>query len=380
MLTRRHLVLPLVALSILVGALCAGPRANLPTGDRPVAQISDSAFWQMVNAFSEPGGHFRSDNLVSNETTSQHVIPELKKRTAPGGVYIGVGPDQNFTYVTALKPRIAFIVDIRRQNMLLHLMYKAIIEMSNDRADFLSRLFSRPRPAGLTRTSTPQALLEAFNNAPADEDLYQSNLRAIMDRLTKYHGFTLINTDRPGIAYVYRAFFIGGPEMRYSFPRRFGGRWFPSYADLMTETDTEGHNHSYLANDENFQTLREMERGNLIVPLTGDFGGDKSIRAVGQYLREHGATVSYFYTSNVEQYLFQSGAWQKFFGNVATLPIDEKSTFIRAFFNMGVRYPPPGLNGGLQSATLLQSMVDAVAAFQSGRIQSYSDVINQSKE
>lgn len=378
-LTRRHIVLTFVALTTLVAALWVGPRVSLSPGDGSPVQISDSAFWEMVSGFSEPNGYFRSDNLISNETTFQHVIPELRKRTAPGGVYIGVGPDQNFTYLTALKPRIAFIVDIRRQNLLLHLMYKAIIELSEDRADFLSRLFSRPRPVGLTRTSTPRALFEAYNDVPADEDLYQNNLREIVDRLTKRHGFALFNTDRPGITYVYRAFFIGGPDVRYSFPRKFGGRWFPSYADLMMETDTAGYNHGYLANDENYQTLREMERNNLIVPLTGDFGGDKAIRAVGQYLREQGSTVTYFYTSNVEQYLFQSEAWQKFFTNVATLPLDENSTFIRAFFNMGFRFPPPDMNGSLQSATLLEPMADAVAAFRGGQIQSYSDVIDRSK-
>ena len=116
----------------------------------------------MVIDFSEPDGFFRSDNFISNETTFQEVIPELKKRVSPNGVYLGVGPDQNFTYITALQPRMAFIIDIRRQNMLQHLMYKAIIEMSDDRADFMSRLFSRPRPGGLTRTTTAADMLAAY--------------------------------------------------------------------------------------------------------------------------------------------------------------------------------------------------------------------------
>ena len=108
----------------------------------------------------------------------------------------------------------------------------------------------------------------------------------------------------------------------------------------MLETDLTGLNHSYLASEENFKTLREFERNNLLVPIVGDFGGEKAVRAVGSYLREHGATVNYFYTSNVEQYLFQSDAWEKYYNNVATLPLNDKSTFIRAYFNMGFRYPP----------------------------------------
>src|SRR5689334_14015980 len=118
---------------------------------RPVAifhglpeTFTDSDFWNIVTNFSENGGYFRSDNFVSNESTFQWVIPDLKKRAKSGGVYLGVGPEQNFTYIAALRPNAAFIVDIRRQNMLLHLMYKAIFELSSTRKEFLSNLFGRP--------------------------------------------------------------------------------------------------------------------------------------------------------------------------------------------------------------------------------------------
>ena len=64
-------------------------------------------------------------------------------------MYLGVGPEQNFPYIIALKPGMAIIFDMRRGNLHEHLLYKAMFELSNDRADFLSRLFSRARPAGL---------------------------------------------------------------------------------------------------------------------------------------------------------------------------------------------------------------------------------------
>ena len=59
---------------------------------------------------------------------------------------MGVGPEQNLTYVAAFRPRIAFVVDIRRQNLLHHLWYKAVFELSPTRAEFLSRLFARALP------------------------------------------------------------------------------------------------------------------------------------------------------------------------------------------------------------------------------------------
>src|ERR1700688_1316677 len=120
---RRHLLFAFF-LSLAPGFLAA---EDLPK------QLTDEAFWNLVTQFSESGGYFRSDNFVSNEMTFQYVIKDLKK-AKPGGVYLGVGPDQNFTYIVAMQPRMAIIFDIRRQNVMQHLMYKALIEMSSDRA------------------------------------------------------------------------------------------------------------------------------------------------------------------------------------------------------------------------------------------------------
>ena len=111
------------------------------------------------------------------------------------------------------------------------------------------------------------------------------------------------------------------------------------------------------------------------MPVVGDFGGPKAIRAVGRYLRDHGATVGAFYTSNVEMYLFQSDAWKRFYENVATMPVDARSTFIRSVSNRGQAFRSAS---GTGSATRLCSIADLLASFQSGRIRSYYDVIAMS--
>ena len=337
-------------------------------------QLSDRAFWQMITDFSEPNGSFRSDNLVSNEVTFQQVIPDLKERHGPGGVYVGVGPDQNFTYISALEPRIAFIIDIRRQNMLLHLMYKALIETSDSRDEFLSKLFSRPRPPKLDRAVSARVLLEAYDQMAPRESLYQKTRQAVLDRLVKHHGFPLSDEDRRDIEFVLRSFFLDGPGLRYSVPQVVSGRYFPTFAELMVQTDRAGRNHGYLGSEDNFRGIKEMEKNNLLVPLVGDFGGPHAIRRVGAYIREHGATVSYFYTSNVEQYLFQTDAWVQFFMNVGTMPLDERSAFIRAYF-LGLRSIQ---TLGPRSDTLLSPIGDTLAAFRAGQIQTYFDLIERS--
>ena len=299
----------------------------VPPAPRPAAlgaqlpsRLSDQDFWQIVTESSEPNGFFRSDTLTSNELWFQYVIPDLVSRTRPGGAYLGVGPEQNFTYIAAVRPAFAILFDIRRGNMLVHLMYKAIFELAKDRADFVSMLFSKPRPAGLGPTSTASELFSAFANSAADEALYGRNLKAIEDRLTKTHGLGLSAGDSAGVRYVYHAFYARGFRLRP----------LPTYAELMTETDEAGVNRSYLATEAGFAFLKELESKNLVVPVVGDFGGPKAIRAVGAYLKAHGATVTAFYLSNVEQYLYQDNKWTAFCRNVATLPLDGSSTFIRS--------------------------------------------------
>jgi hypothetical protein len=380
----RRLLLAFSLAVVVVGASWFTPARQLSESTLPKA-LDDSAFWQIVERFSEPGGFFRSDNFVSNEWDFQFVIPELKEYRT-GGIYLGVGPDQNFTYVVALQPSIAFIVDIRRQNMIQHLMYKALLEMSANRADFVSRLFSRPRPDGLGDDVTSSTLFEAYLNTSSDRLFFEKNLREIEKHLTVNHRFKLSEDDRKSLEYIYTAFFEGGPDLTYSFSagqgasggyRRYRGfagpRGMPTYAQLMTRTDNEGHNRSYLASEEHFQILRDLQKRNLIVPLVGDFAGPKALRAIGDYLKEHDATVTAFYTSNVEQYLFQQGDdWNKFYGNVAALPLDPQSTFIRSVAS-GRRYLAPS-----SRASLLCPIDDLLRAFRSERIDDYSDVIRMS--
>jgi hypothetical protein len=367
------------------------------------SRLSDAEFWRLVTSFSEEGGYFPSDNFVSNETEYQTPIPTLSKAIKPGGVYVGVGPDQNFTYIVGLRPAIAFIVDIRRQNMLHHLIYKAVIEMSPTRADFMSRMFARARPKNLDRNATASTLMAAFLDEPQDPDMSDRILLDVMSRLTAHHRFTLARGDDRIIERVLRIFHAFGPDIAYaqnSGFRAFGGSSvrfsiFPGFADLMTRTDNAGVNHAYLADEGRYRVLREMHMRNAIVPVVGDFAGPKALRSVGDWARRHRSTIKTLYTSNVEQYLFSNGVWREYYANVATMPIDQTSTFIRAFFPsttasggiiMRPTDPPQflgspfGRNGGfIPSSSLVCRVQDLLGAIEAGAIGSYLDVIAFSK-
>jgi hypothetical protein len=329
----------LVALPLLVGVRTAAEA--LPS------RLSDQEFWKLVTEFSESDGTFRSDNLLSNEVWLQYVIPDLAKTAKANRVYMGVGPEQNFTYMVALKPAMAFIIDIRRGNLDLHLVYKALFELSADRSDFVSRLFSRKRPAGLTEKSTATEIFDAFADVERSDALYNENLKTIQDLLVKKHGFALSEIDQSGLEYVYSAFSTFGPKLQYSSTGAGffgGGQRQPSYADLMEAMDADGVSRSYLATEANFRILKDLEAKNLLVPVVGNFAGPKAIRSVGRYLKDKGGVVSAFYLSNVEMYLSQDGLMPSFCRNVAALPLDETSTFIRSL--RGGRY---GQGFGLNS-------------------------------
>jgi len=375
----RRVVVSLLAVAALAAVLRTKPSETPAAAETLPGRLSDEAFWHLISDFSEPNGFFRSDNFLSNEREYQWILGDLTSTAGTGGVYLGVGPEQNFTYIVALRPKLAFIVDIRRGNQDEHLLYKAFIEMSANRAEFLSRLFARPLPADLPADANVERLMAAFEQAPASASLFDENLAAARNWLAKRHAFALSPDSLEGLEYVYRAFYEGGPDLSYSFPIGAFGRGgnFPTYADLMTETDGHGEHRSYLATEDHYRILRDLEQNNAIIPVVGNFAGPKALRAVGGYLRAHNATVSAFYTSNVEMYLFQQADdWKKFYGNVATLPLHDNSTFIRSVSNRGLRFrSAPGARG----ATRLGSIADLSRAFQAGRVNGYYDVIAMSR-
>ena len=310
----------LVALIAWTAALaaCSFRGAALPE------RLSDQEYWRLATDLSEPAGQFtHSDNLVSNEALYAHTIRRLGPR---GGAYIGVGPEQNFSYIAALRPAIAFIVDIRRENRNLHLMYKALFETSRDRAEFVSRLFGRERPHAVTREAGATELFTAYMASRKADSLYEQNAQRVLGTLIDTHGFPLEAVDVLTIERALRAFYTDGPEIHYgrSLPAGDAG---PSYRSLMTATDAAGQSRSYLASEESFAYVKDLHSRNLIVPVVGDFSGPHTLRAIGEYIRRHGGSVEAFYGSNVEVYLNRAKV-AAFCDNLARLPYRVRTPFI----------------------------------------------------
>jgi len=341
-------------------------------------RLADSTFWRMVREFSEPGGYFQSENFVSNEMGLQHVISALERHAPPGGVYVGVGPEQNFTYLGTLRPRIAFIVDIRRQNLLQHLWYKAVFELSPTRAEFLSRLFARPGIAGTARELSADSLITLLDRAPVDTAMFRRVFEDARRHLVVRHGFTLDSTDLATMRYVDSIFVASGPMLNYSSGStgrmRGGFNRMPTFAQIVSATDERGVNRGYLGSEATYAVVRDLQRRNLIVPVVGNFAGPKALRAVGDWLRIRGARVNVFYTSNVEQYLFGDNLWSQFYGNVGAMPVDSSGRFIRSATNR-----PYGGASGFLMTQLTSSILEVVRGAQTGTVRDYRDVISLSR-
>jgi hypothetical protein len=323
MSSRSHDRLVCLALALVIchfACRSGGERATLsPT-------VSDEAFWRLSTELSESPGMFaHSDNLVSNEALFVHTVRLLQPRD---GVYVGVGPEQNFSYIARLEPEMAFIVDIRQENRNLHLMYKALFESTIDRADFLARLFSRERPAPLEASASVQQLFAAFATAKPSRDLYDATTRMLRERLLDTHRFPLSPHDLEWIDYSLKAFYSDGPDIHYARSSA-GAEPAPTFRSLMTAADLRGRPRSFLAREEAFGVVKDLHARNLIVPVVGDFGGPGVLKRVGDYIRQQGSVISAFYSSNVEVYLTKQ-QMAVFCHGLETLPYDSRTWFIRS--------------------------------------------------
>jgi hypothetical protein len=308
-------------------AACA-PRSTLPSS------LSDQEFWRLVETLSEEGRNVGlSDNFVSNEPrvaeNARWLQPAGWLRSS-GGVYIGVGPEQNFTYIARLRPRLAFVVDIRRQNADLHLLYKALFEMSANRVEFVSRVFSRPAPPDLGRRASIDEIFDRIERTPASADMLAATVRSVRESLVTTHRFPLRADDLDGISRTLAAFYESGPAIHYWGSQAIERNTVrPSYRRLMTMPDMTGQQRSYLADEDGFQLLKEMQRRNQIVPVVGDFGGAGALRRIADYVRAHDDNVRAFYGSNVAVYLTNQQV-RAYCGNLAALPAARGASFIES--------------------------------------------------
>ncbi len=357
-------------------ASCAATAAGFLSTARAQAPQA-AAFATLVERLSEPGGDFGGDNLISNEQSYLHVLPALARSKVSGGAFIGVGPDQNFSYIAQIKPEIAYIIDIRRDNLLLHLLFKALFAEAPTRVGYLCLLTGRPapeHPEGWADATVERmvAHVDDTRPLPAEE---QRKIQTRLETVIKGFGVPLSAADLETIAKSRAPFVEEGLSLVFQArgqPRR---SYYPTLRTLLRENDRAGHQLSFLASEAAFQFVRSLQARNLIVPVVGDVSGPHAMRAIAADMAARGLRLSACYISNIEYYLFQGKTFGPYAENLQRLPHDARSMMIRSVFPSGGSRTLTQSVPGYYSTSLVQPFDAMLADLAAGNYKTYRDLV-----
>jgi hypothetical protein len=335
------------------------------------------AFARQILDLSEPGGAFDTDNLISNERSYLHVVPALRQPGISGGAYVGVGPDQNFSYIAASRPVVAYIIDVRRDNLLLQLLFKALFEISETRADYLGHLFGRRLRPPLDRWQAASlesiaAEVDAVSAVAADALAVERQVIAAVSRF----GLSLSAEDLSTIRRFHQTFIDAGLSLKFQSFGRAPRSYYPTYRELLFETDRSGRRAGFLISESGYQFVRGLQLHDAIVPVVGNLAGPSALAAIGRAVERRGETVSVLYVSNVELYLFQNGGFPRYAETVSGLPHTTRSLLIRSIFSGPGIVSLPDMIPGYASASVTQRMDDFITAYRGRKYLTYEGLLD----
>ncbi|MCC6242460.1 MAG: hypothetical protein IT353_06440 [Gemmatimonadaceae bacterium] len=352
----------------------ASPQAA-PAATSPRAE-SLPDFAATVRRLSDAGGYFDTDNLISNEKGYQRVLGVMSRMGVRGGAYIGVGPDQNFTYIAQVRPRIALLVDVRRDNMLQHLMFKALFARARNRAEYLALWTGKAMPADIASyTDRSLESLVAWIDAQPFNQVSAQRARRIIREAVLTTGMVLSGPELQTIERFHTAFINDGLSLRFTSTGRAPQPHYPTLRQLLLERDETGALRNYLVREDDFQFLKSMQARNLIGPVTGDLGGPRTLPTIGRFLAERRDKVSVLYMSNVEDYLLRDGSFSTYLSGVKLLPRDARTVMIRSYFGGGFGHP--AATQEYYATQLISTMDTFVADTALSRPMRYRELVNR---
>jgi hypothetical protein len=186
-------------------------------------------------------------------------------------------------------------------------------------------------------------------------------------------GFPLSDADRATIARFHNAFIADGSALRFNSFGRAPQPYYPDFRRLVLETDRDRRQASFLSTEAAFRVVKDLQARNLIVPVVGNFGGNKALAEIAKWMTEHGERLSAFYTSNVEQYLYRDGGFEEFVASVERIPRRNQAVFIRSCFVCRGAHSErlPGYN----SVQLVQNVDAFLTMRKGGQLQQYFDLV-----
>lgn len=336
--------------------------------------LSIAQFAALSGRLSDDGGYFDTDNLISNERSLLHAITEIRRADIHGGAYVGVGPDQSFNYIAHIAPDIAFVIDIRRDNLLQHLLFKALFAASRNRAEYLSLWLGRPVPSDVVAWNgrSIDSLISWAARTSATERSTRIALQTVAGRVRTF-GITLSREDIAVIERLHKAFIADGVALRFTTFGRQPQPYYPTLGELLTERDLDGRQSGYLASDEAFSVVRSLQQRNLVIPVVGDLAGPTALPTLARVLREHHDSLSAFYTSNVEDYLIRDGRFPAFVRSLAALPRRSNAVIIRSWFGGAGSHPRSV--AGYHTTQLVEPVAAMATDPATAQVRSYRQLV-----
>jgi hypothetical protein len=322
----------------------------------------DQALARVVADLSESDAGRAADNLITNEDSFARVADRLVQ-LGPGNVYLGVGPDQNFTYLAHARPRLAFVLDFRRRNGLLHLTHKALFALARDRTSYLENLLAR-RPTGLPANPSADDLVAAFEGPPMDRGRLDATIAEVASYLRPLG--VVDESEWPDLAMIQAK--LAGPGLNARF---LALPMYPTAGQLLRSKDRQGRPAHFLASEDWYQVVRAAQVGDCLIPIIGDFAGPSTFARLADWLRRRDLAVSTFYASDVEFFLLRSGKFPAYAANLAKLPWAEGAVLIRTSTR---EIPHPERVSGDSSTTILRPVGPFLEAARAGRIKTVEDL------
>lgn len=318
----------------------------------------------VVRSLSEEETGPPAENLVSNEDSYASCAVELQRRAPIGGVYLGVGPDQNFSLMTSARSTLALVVDYRRRNLLLHLLHKALMALAADRIAYLSLLTARAvAPAGAAAWSGA-ALAEAFRRAAMDRSrLNQAaeEVRRYLRPLDLLHG-----DDWPSLETIHAKLAGAGMSARF-----LGLASYPTLGRMLAATDRRGVPGHFLASEERYQTVRDLQLGDRLLPIVGDLAGSGAMPRIAAWLARHRLALSVVYVSDVEFFLLRAGRFEGYVANLNAMPRLDGAVIVRTSTRP---LDHPERTPGDQCTTVVRDLAAFLAAAKAGAYRAAEDL------
>lgn len=250
-------------------------------------------------AAAEPGSAYGLDCFVTSEVGHNELLARCCP-VKPGGAYIGVGPCQNFTYIGAMRPSHAVIIDARLDNLIEHLIFKLAFEAAATPREYLAFLFSREIPA--VSSEEVSALLAAFDNAATSLDLFEMNCEALLGELRDR--WQLPDGMIARARHIYGEFHRRGLTITSVSEEQLKTLdYIPDLRTVISSRAYTGENFHYLASAERYSYVRDLQVSDRVVLALGNITDSSSAGLLNELLSEVGVEMRVLYLSNMEEFL-----------------------------------------------------------------------------